>query len=154
MLDELKIGSSHLTYHLETLGDLLHKTEDGKYALSFLGEAAMSMMYHVEETPKARWHFPKTRFKLTSWFSLLLAVLFVFTSAFYFYYRETNKLQAEYDWTNETLSNTVFSAYSDDIGAAVQRWRAVHGNAFEGGERDSAMLYQHWRYCSVDRSRR
>ena len=80
----------------------------------------MSLMYLVEETHKARWHFPKSRFKVTSWFSLLLAVLFVFAFAFYLYYRETNKLQAEYDWSNEILSNTVFSAYSDDIGAAVQ----------------------------------
>ena len=58
----------------------------------------------------------------------------MFASAFYFYHDEANKLQVEYAWTNEILFNTVFSAYSDDIGAAMQRWREVHGNAFEGGE--------------------
>jgi len=52
MLDELKIESSHLTYHIETFGDLLYKTEDGKYALSFLGEVAMSMMCHMKEPLK------------------------------------------------------------------------------------------------------
>jgi len=46
------IESSHLTYHLEGLGNLLLKTEDGKYALSSLGEAAVSMMKQVEEPPK------------------------------------------------------------------------------------------------------
>jgi DNA-binding transcriptional ArsR family regulator len=49
----LKIESSHLTYHLEGLGNLLVKTEEGKYALSSLGEAAASTMKHVEEPPKA-----------------------------------------------------------------------------------------------------
>jgi DNA-binding transcriptional ArsR family regulator len=46
------IESSHLTYHLEGLGSLLVKTEDGKYALSSLGEASVSTMKHVEEPPK------------------------------------------------------------------------------------------------------
>ena len=49
----LKIESSHLTYHLEGLGNLLVKTEEGKYALSSLGEAAVSTMKHVEEPRKA-----------------------------------------------------------------------------------------------------
>jgi len=47
----LKIESSHLTYHLEGLGNLLVKTEEGKYALSSLGEAAISTMKRVEEPP-------------------------------------------------------------------------------------------------------
>jgi hypothetical protein len=49
----LKIESSHLTYHLEGLGNLLVKTGEGKYALSSLGEAAVSTMMRVEEPPKA-----------------------------------------------------------------------------------------------------
>jgi DNA-binding transcriptional ArsR family regulator len=49
----LKIESSHLTYHLEGLGSLLVKTEEGKYALSSLGEAAVSTMKGVEEPPNA-----------------------------------------------------------------------------------------------------
>jgi DNA-binding transcriptional ArsR family regulator len=45
------IESSHLTYHLEGLGNLLLKTADGKYTLSSLGKTAVSMMRHVEEPP-------------------------------------------------------------------------------------------------------
>lgn len=48
---QFKIESSHLTYHIDGLGNLLYKTEDGKYALSSLGEAAVSMMRNVEEPP-------------------------------------------------------------------------------------------------------
>jgi DNA-binding transcriptional ArsR family regulator len=59
------IESSHLTYHLEGLGNLLLKTEDGKYTLSSLGEAAVSMMTQVEEPPKhpLRFPFPSKRWK-------------------------------------------------------------------------------------------
>jgi len=48
---QFKIESSHLTYHIDGLGNLVYKTEDGKYALSSLGEAAVSMMRNVEEPP-------------------------------------------------------------------------------------------------------
>jgi DNA-binding transcriptional ArsR family regulator len=56
---QFKIESSHLTYHLDGLGNLLYKAEDGKYALSSLGEAAVSMMKNVEEPPNMS-HFPLT----------------------------------------------------------------------------------------------
>ena len=56
---QFKIKSSHLTYHIDGLGNLLYKTEDGKYALSSLGEAAVSMMRNVEEPPTNS-HFPFT----------------------------------------------------------------------------------------------
>jgi DNA-binding transcriptional ArsR family regulator/uncharacterized coiled-coil protein SlyX len=56
---QFKIESSHLTYHIDGLGNLLYKTEDGKYALSSLGEAAVSMMRNVEEPP-ATLHLPFT----------------------------------------------------------------------------------------------
>jgi DNA-binding transcriptional ArsR family regulator len=60
---QFKIESSHLTYHIDGLGNLLYKTEDGKYALSSLGEAAVSMMRNVEEPPTTL-HFPFTRRRL------------------------------------------------------------------------------------------
>lgn len=52
ILEVLGISSSHLTYHLENLGELTFKTEEGKYKLSKLGEATVETMSRVEETPK------------------------------------------------------------------------------------------------------
>lgn len=66
------IESSHLTYHLEGLSSLLLKTADGKYALSSLGEAAVSTMKHVEEPPKATLHL---RFPSKSSKPLMAAML-------------------------------------------------------------------------------
>lgn len=62
---QFNIESSHLTYHIDGLANLLYKTEDGKYALSSLGEAAVSMMKNVEE-PSSTLRFPfKERSKLS-----------------------------------------------------------------------------------------
>ena len=38
---QFKIESSHLTYHIDSLGNLLYKTDEGKYALSSLGSRAL-----------------------------------------------------------------------------------------------------------------
>lgn len=51
MLEELAIPSSHLTYHLENLGELVIKDGDGKYKLSTFGKASVSMMKSAEEVP-------------------------------------------------------------------------------------------------------
>jgi len=49
--EAFRIESGHLTYHLESLGHLVTKGEDGRYVLSSFGEAAVSMMHGVEEGP-------------------------------------------------------------------------------------------------------
>ncbi len=54
MLEELAIPSSHLTYHLENLGELVIKEQDGKYKLSSFGNASVTMMHGAEEVPNAK----------------------------------------------------------------------------------------------------
>lgn len=49
--DVLEISSSHLTYHLENLGELVTKMKDGKYKLSTFGAAAVLTMKGVEDAP-------------------------------------------------------------------------------------------------------
>lgn len=51
MLGVLGVTSSFLTYHLENLGELVGKIDDGKYKLSSFGEAAMATMTKVEDIP-------------------------------------------------------------------------------------------------------
>ena len=59
MLDGLGVSSSHLTYHLESLGELVTKVDGGNYKLSTFGEAAVNTMRIVEDAPvvpsKQRW---------------------------------------------------------------------------------------------------
>ncbi len=51
MLELLGISSSNLTYHLESLGELVSKHENGVYRLSTFGQASVSTMKIVEEAP-------------------------------------------------------------------------------------------------------
>jgi DNA-binding transcriptional ArsR family regulator len=73
MLETLGISSSHLTYHLENLGELVTKLDDGRYRLSTFGEAAVMAMRGVEETPESA---QKRRFTLPlRWKSLFAALM-------------------------------------------------------------------------------
>ncbi len=51
LLEELGISSSHLTYHLDSLGELVAKLDGGDYKLSTFGEAAVNTMRVVEDAP-------------------------------------------------------------------------------------------------------
>jgi len=76
MFESLGISSSHFNYHLDNLGDLVTKTDDGKYKLSFLGEAAMAMMSKVEETPQPQVTKNSSAFLIKNWkyFSLIMII--------------------------------------------------------------------------------
>ncbi|HUS77892.1 MAG TPA: winged helix-turn-helix domain-containing protein [Patescibacteria group bacterium] len=51
LYETLGISSSHLTYHLDALRELVSKN-DSKYKLSVFGEAAVGMMNGIEEPPR------------------------------------------------------------------------------------------------------
>jgi DNA-binding transcriptional ArsR family regulator len=108
------IESSHLTYHLDGLGNLLLKTEDGRYALSSLGEAAVSTMKHVEEPPKATPHLqsPSRNWKLLM--AAMLAGLVLLSAVLGFQYqgfidlsRRYSNLSEEHKLLQEALKNVV-----------------------------------------------
>ena len=74
MLEALDISSSHLTYHLDSLGVLVSKMEDGKYRLSSFGEASVNTMRGVEDAPLTR---SKSLSLLPLKWKSLLAVLII-----------------------------------------------------------------------------
>jgi DNA-binding transcriptional ArsR family regulator len=74
MLEELGISSSHLTYHLENLGELVSKAENGQYKLSTFGAASVNTMKIVEEAPAVQ---SKHRLSLPLRWKSVLAILIV-----------------------------------------------------------------------------
>jgi DNA-binding HxlR family transcriptional regulator len=50
----LGLSSSHLTYHLESLGELVAKNQIGEYQLSSFGKAAVNAMKGVQEAPNSQ----------------------------------------------------------------------------------------------------
>jgi hypothetical protein len=49
MVEQLGVSTPHLTYHLESLSELVSRTDDGHYKLSTFGLAAVSAMKGVED---------------------------------------------------------------------------------------------------------
>ncbi|MFB3888438.1 MAG: winged helix-turn-helix domain-containing protein [Candidatus Bathyarchaeia archaeon] len=96
MQDELGISSSHMTYHLENLGELVSKVGTGEYKLSTFGAAAVDTMKTVEETPAVRsrqsWFLP------SRWKAVLAALaigLILVASMSYWQYGILNQLSSE-----------------------------------------------------------
>ena len=71
MLDLLGVSSSNLTYHLESLGELVTQ-ENGAYKLSTFGSAAVGTMRVVEEAPEVQ---PKRRASTFKWKTALAVSL-------------------------------------------------------------------------------
>jgi len=99
ILEALGISSSHLTYHLENLGELVSKTGDGKYKLSTFGEAAVGTMSKVEEAPKVtEAERPSSlSIKWKSLFVVLMIGLVVLAGVSYTQYWSLNRLSAKYE---------------------------------------------------------
>ncbi len=73
MVENLDVSTPHLTYHLESLGELISKMDDGQYKLSTFGLATVSAMKGVEEVHEIE---PKRRI-VTSWWKALVGVLLI-----------------------------------------------------------------------------
>jgi DNA-binding transcriptional ArsR family regulator len=99
--DLIGVSSSHLTYHLESLGELIYKMDNGKYKLSTFGKATVSAMKGVEEAPDVE---AKRRVKLApKWktiFAALMVVVLVLSVFAGFQYSTLTQLAA----TQESLA--------------------------------------------------
>jgi DNA-binding transcriptional ArsR family regulator len=97
MLEELEIPGSHLTYHLENLGELVVKMEDGKYKLSSFGKASVSMMKGAEEVPNSKTKkFSALPLRWKSLFAALLIGIVLLASVSYVQFASFNQLSADY----------------------------------------------------------
>lgn len=96
LLDALEVSSSNLTYHLESLGELLFKTESGAYKLSTFGVASVNTMRVVEEAPAVadkRWSL-SLRWK--SVFAILAIAIIILASFSTVQYTTLNQLSSDH----------------------------------------------------------
>jgi DNA-binding transcriptional ArsR family regulator len=98
MLEALGVSSSHLTYHLENLGELLTKSEDGQYKLSTFGVASVNTMKIVEEAPAVQ---SKYLLSLPLRWKSILAILIIgvvlLASMSYVQYGALNQLSSDHE---------------------------------------------------------
>ena len=120
MLEELGISSSHLTYHLENLGELVSKTDSGNYQLSTFGLASVNTMKIVEDAP-AVVKKNGVSFKFKSIMGILLIAIVVLAGFSVLQFGSLNELssenalmQSQYDELNSRYSRLLdFSADTD-----------------------------------------
>ncbi|MFB3889397.1 MAG: winged helix-turn-helix domain-containing protein [Candidatus Bathyarchaeia archaeon] len=104
MLEDLAIPSSHLTYHLENLGELVIKDDDGKYKLSSFGKASVSMMKGAEEVPNAETkRFTALPLRWKTLFAAFTVTIVLLASFAYVQYASVNSLSSELDLVKANL---------------------------------------------------
>jgi DNA-binding transcriptional ArsR family regulator len=95
IVENLGVSTSHLTYHLESLGELVSKFDDGTYKLSTFGLATVSAMNGVEEAPHVE---PKRRLKLALKWQMVVGALLIavvlFSGLFAFQFNTLNQVSA------------------------------------------------------------
>jgi DNA-binding transcriptional ArsR family regulator len=98
ILEELTISSSHLTYHLEHLGELVAKTENGTYILSTFGEAAVTAMREVEEVPNLESRSPmKLPLIWKSLFIIFMISIIILAGFSFIIYIDLDHVSSGYD---------------------------------------------------------
>ena len=97
MLDELGIPGSQLTYHLENLGEFVVKMETGKYKLSRLGEASVSMLKGAETVESVHIkRFSSLPFRWKSLFAVLIISILLLASMSFVQYASISQLSSDY----------------------------------------------------------
>ncbi len=92
MVEELGVSTPHLTYHLESLGELVSKMDNSKYKLSTFGAATVSAMKGVEEVHEIE---PKHRMMTFRWkaiFGVLMVAVLLLSSVAVYQYDSINKI--------------------------------------------------------------
>ena len=81
IVEELEISSPNLTYHLESLGELVYKMDNDRYKLSAFGHATINAMKSIEEVREVE---PKRRTVTSRWrmFSVGLMVAVILLAGF------------------------------------------------------------------------
>ncbi len=92
MVEELGVSSPHLTYHLESLGELVSKLDNGQYKLSAFGLATVNAMKGVEDVREVE---PKRSFFTLTWkvvFGVLMVAVLLLASATAYQFSSINQL--------------------------------------------------------------
>ena len=94
MVEELGVSTPHLTYHLESLGELVSKMDNGQYKLSAFGLATVSAMKGVEEVREIE---PKRRLMTVKWkaiFGVMMIAVLLLTGMAVFEYASINQISS------------------------------------------------------------
>jgi len=136
MEEKLDLSSSHLTYHLDSLKELITKTETG-YKLSIFGRAAVEMMRQVESPPKRYNEAQGTLRKVL--IVILIVGLCSSLLGLAYYIRLNNLLQSK-------MASASYHILVDDMGLSFSLLRSSYTSILDSGKLDyynvKQLLYQ------------
>jgi DNA-binding transcriptional ArsR family regulator len=122
MLDVLEIPGSHLTYHLENLGELVVKMEDGKYKLSSVGEACCSIMKGAEDVPNIQTkQFSLLPLRWKTLFTVFIIAIVLLASMSFVQYASFNQLSTDYGLLKDELERVKSWSTSANNGMNIIR---------------------------------
>jgi DNA-binding transcriptional ArsR family regulator len=121
MLDVLEIPGSHLTYHLENLGKLIVKMEDGKYKLSNVGEACCSIMKSAEDVPNIQTKFSLLPLRWKTLFAVFIIAIVLLASMSYVQYASFSQLSTNYGLLKDELERVKSWSTSANNGINIIR---------------------------------
>jgi DNA-binding transcriptional ArsR family regulator len=121
MLEELEIPGSHLTYHLENLGKLVVKMDDGKYKLSSVGEACCSIMRSAEDVPKTQAKFSLLPLRWKALFTVFIIAIVLLASMSYIQYASFSQLSTNYGLLKDELERVKSWSTSANNGINIIR---------------------------------
>jgi DNA-binding transcriptional ArsR family regulator len=116
IVEELEISSPNLTYHLESLGELVYKMENDKYKLSSFGHATINAMKGIEEVREVEPKHRSAGFKWKMFSSVLMVVVLVLASFSTLQYMTINELaSAQQSLSAEMERLQAYGAGSDKV---------------------------------------
>lgn len=131
MVEVLGVSSSHLTYHLESLGELVSKMDNSQYKLSSFGLATVSAMKGVEEVHEVE---PKRRVTVSRWKALsaaMLVAIIVLAAMFAVQYSAVNSLSSSVkDLTVENNGLTCWGVDGGNVSAFVENVTQIAYNNY------------------------
>ena len=121
MVEELDVSTPHLTYHLESLGELISKLDNGKYKLSSFGVATVAAMKGVEEVREVE---PKRRLMTSKWkaaFGVLMIAVLLLSGVSAFQFVSINQLSAsQHSLSDENRGLLSWGMGADKVANFVQ----------------------------------
>jgi DNA-binding transcriptional ArsR family regulator len=126
MLDKLGIPGSQLTYHLETLSEFITKMENGKYKLSRLGEASISMLKGAEKVESVQnKKFSSLPFRWKSVFAVLIIGIVLLSSMSYIQYTSFAQLSTDYGLLKEDFERIKSQNQQILLSSTAERVRTI-----------------------------
>jgi hypothetical protein len=143
IVGELEISSPNLTYHLESLGELVYKMDNDQYKLSAFGHATINAMQSIEEVREVQ---PKRRTVASRWRMLsvgLMVAVILLASFAALQYNSINELaSAQQSLAAELQHLQSYGAGTDKAFSFLKNVTKIDTTAYSVSAKDTGVVWR------------